>query len=93
MFAKIFAVAACAFSAVVQAQTKLQLTQVPANAHVGVAQTIAWAGGDGSAVTLTLRQGPDPNNLATIAIITGKCSPSSQHRDFTNFQNVAANLL
>ena len=74
MLAKVFAVATCAFAALVSAQEKLQFTQVPANAQVGVATTITWAGGDDSQpVTLTLREG-DPNNLATIAIITGEKS-------------------
>ena len=71
MLAKIFAVATCAFAVVVSAQGKLQFTQVPANAEVGQPTTISWTGGDGSPVALTLREG-DPNNLATIAIITGE---------------------
>lgn len=84
MFGKMLAVAACAFAALAQAQNALQFTQTPANAQVGQSSTISWTGGNGGHVTLTLRQGPDPNNLATIAIITGK---------FYNVQQVCAQWL
>ncbi|KAI4145319.1 MAG: hypothetical protein LQ340_006328 [Diploschistes diacapsis] len=77
MFGKMLAVAACAFAALAQAQNALQFTQTPANAQVGQSSTISWTGGNGGHVTLTLRQGPDPNNLATIAIITGDASGNS----------------
>ena len=83
MFRKILAVAACAFAAVASAEGKLQFTQTPANAQVGVASTITWAGGEDGPVTLTLRKGPDSNNLATIGIITGK----TLHKHYARFRN------
>jgi len=50
------------------AQTKIAFTSVPAVAVAGDSYNITWGGGDGSAVTITLRQG-DPNDLNTIATL------------------------
>ncbi|KIW65647.1 hypothetical protein PV04_07888 [Phialophora macrospora] len=50
------------------AQTKIAFTSVPAVANVGESYNITWGGGDGSPVTITLREG-DSNALKTIATL------------------------
>jgi hypothetical protein len=50
------------------AQTKIAFTSVPAVANAGESYNITWGGGDGSPVTITLREG-DSNALKTIATL------------------------
>ena len=47
---------------------KPAFSSVPAVAVQGETYNITWGGGDGSAVTITLRKG-DPNDLSTIGIL------------------------
>ncbi|OAP63560.1 hypothetical protein AYL99_02787 [Fonsecaea erecta] len=50
------------------AQARIAFTSVPALVVAGQSYNISWAGGDGSPVTITLREG-DPNDLKTIATL------------------------
>ncbi|KAK5056144.1 hypothetical protein LTR84_012697 [Exophiala bonariae] len=50
------------------AQARLAFESVPAVAVTGETYNITWGGGDGSAVTITLRKG-DPNDLTTVGIL------------------------
>ncbi|KAJ9655563.1 hypothetical protein H2198_005564 [Neophaeococcomyces mojaviensis] len=55
---------------------KVGFTNVPQAAVAGNSYNISWAGGDDSAVTLTLRRG-NPQNLATISTIADRATGSS----------------
>ncbi|ETI25885.1 hypothetical protein G647_02662 [Cladophialophora carrionii CBS 160.54] len=50
------------------AQTKIAFTSVPAVANAGESYNITWGGGDGSPVTITLREG-NSNDLKTVATL------------------------
>src|SRR5690242_18958741 len=50
------------------AQARLAFESVPAVAVTGETYTVSWGGGDGSAVTSTLRKG-DPDDLTTVGIL------------------------
>ncbi|KAJ9615737.1 hypothetical protein H2200_001814 [Cladophialophora chaetospira] len=50
------------------AQTRIAFTSVPAVAEAGKSYNLTWGGGDGSPVTITLREG-DSNDLKTIATL------------------------
>lgn len=63
----LFVVGAALVASVV-AQGRLAFTSTPGTAVQGSSYNISWSGGDGSAVTLTLRKG-DPNDLETIGIL------------------------
>lgn len=55
-------------AALALAQNKVAFTSLPATLDVGDSFNITWAGGDGTPVTLTLRQG-NPNDLNTVSTI------------------------
>lgn len=50
------------------AQVRLAFESVPAVAVIGESYNVTWGGGDGSAVTITLRKG-DPDDLTTVGIL------------------------
>ncbi|EXJ57079.1 hypothetical protein A1O7_07423 [Cladophialophora yegresii CBS 114405] len=50
------------------AQTRIAFTSVPAVANAGESYNITWGGGDGSPVTITLREG-NSNDLKTVATL------------------------
>lgn len=50
------------------AQTRIAFQSVPAVAVTGETYNVTWGGGDGSAVTITLRKG-NPNDLTTVGIL------------------------
>ena len=64
---KLLLLSASLFSYAV-AQTKIAFTSVPAVAIAGQSYNLTWGGGDGSPVTITLREG-DSNELKTIATL------------------------
>ncbi|KIV89813.1 hypothetical protein PV10_07185 [Exophiala mesophila] len=68
MLAKNLFVVGAALVASAFAQGRLAFTSTPGTAVQGSTYNISWSGGDGSAVTLTLRKG-DPNDLETIGIL------------------------
>ena len=51
--------------------TRIAFTSVPAAVIGGETYNITWGGGDGSAVTVTLRKG-NPDNLDTIGVLADK---------------------
>ncbi|KIW56142.1 hypothetical protein PV05_04824 [Exophiala xenobiotica] len=55
------------------AQTKIAFTHVPAVVVAGESYNITWGGGDGTSVTITLREG-DPNELKTIDTLADSVS-------------------
>ncbi|KAK5213449.1 hypothetical protein LTR41_001028 [Exophiala xenobiotica] len=55
------------------AQTKIAFTQVPAVVVAGESYNITWGRGDGTSVTITLREG-DPNDLKTIGTLADSVS-------------------
>ncbi|MCJ1419785.1 hypothetical protein MMC32_006141 [Xylographa parallela] len=65
-------------AAVAQNTTLIAFTTLPgATVQAGVPVQLAWSGGDGvSAVTITLKQGPQ-TDLTTVAIITGDATGNS----------------
>ncbi|EXJ88380.1 hypothetical protein A1O1_05310 [Capronia coronata CBS 617.96] len=56
------------FVACAVGQTKIAFTSVPAIAVAGESYNITWGGGDGSPVTVTLREG-DPDDLKTVTTL------------------------
>jgi hypothetical protein len=64
---KLFVLSATLFSHAL-AQAKIAFTSVPAVAIAGQTYNITWGGGDGSPVTITLREG-NSNDLKTIATL------------------------
>ncbi|KEF59468.1 uncharacterized protein A1O9_04312 [Exophiala aquamarina CBS 119918] len=50
------------------AQTRIAFQSVPAVAVTGQTYNVTWGGGDGTAVTITLRKG-NPDDLSTIGIL------------------------
>lgn len=50
------------------AQTRIAFQSVPAVAVTGETYNVTWGGGDGSAVTISLRKG-NPNDLKTVGIL------------------------
>ncbi|RVX74608.1 hypothetical protein B0A52_01734 [Exophiala mesophila] len=68
MLAKNLIVVGAALVASAFAQGRLAFTSTPGTAVQGSTYNVTWSGGDGSAVTLTLRKG-DPNDLETIGIL------------------------
>ncbi|KIW83540.1 hypothetical protein Z517_02785 [Fonsecaea pedrosoi CBS 271.37] len=60
----------------VLAQARIAFTSVPAVVVAGQSYNISWAGGDGSPVTITLREG-DPDDLKTIATLADSVTENS----------------
>ena len=56
-------------------QSTIAFTSVPASVTAGQSYNLTWGGGDGEAVTITLRKG-DPTNLQTIEVLTGMTLPT-----------------
>jgi hypothetical protein len=50
------------------AQARIAFQSVPAVAVTGQTYNVTWGGGDGTAVTITLRKG-NPNDLTTVGIL------------------------
>ena len=64
---RLFLLSTALFSSVL-AQAKIAFTSVPAVAVVGQSYNITWGGGDGSPVTITLRDG-DSKDLKTVGTL------------------------
>ncbi|KAG6999265.1 hypothetical protein G7Y79_00036g072210 [Physcia stellaris] len=61
----------------VASTTAIAFTTLPASVQAGVPTELKWDGNDPSEpVTITLKQGP-PDNLITVAVITGKATGKS----------------
>ena len=68
LFAKAALLSAASLLTLAFAQEKIAFASLPAVAVQGETYNVTWGGGDGTAVTLTLRKG-DPNDLSTIGIL------------------------
>ncbi|MCJ1254450.1 hypothetical protein MMC24_002265 [Lignoscripta atroalba] len=65
------------FAVAALAQSNIAFTQVPAEVTAGEPTELMWGGGDGeSLVTITLKKG-DPDNLQSVAILTGDATGNS----------------
>jgi hypothetical protein len=68
LFSRVAFASASLFAIALAQTAKIAFTSVPAVVEAGDSYNITWGGGNGQAVTLTLRKG-QPNDLDTIGVL------------------------